>query len=145
MACLILFLLALANFTKCHFILNAPPGLGFSGNDEDTAPCGGFTVDFNNGKVNDFHVGGEAIGLTTLHAQSNFAFRAAVGNSVSGGNVTLLTPSLVEYGLGAFCVPGITAPSSWAGTQGMVQVIQAAEDGVHYQVCFNVEDFVTVV
>jgi hypothetical protein len=39
-----------------------------------------------------------------------------------------------EYGLGSFCVASVAAPDAWAGSQGVIQVIQDAKDGIHYQV-----------
>ena len=43
-----------------------------------------------------------------------------------------------EYSLGAFCEQDVPAPAAWAGKQGVLQVIQHAEDGVHYQVCLAI-------
>ncbi|KAI9767489.1 MAG: hypothetical protein M1839_004500 [Geoglossum umbratile] len=114
-----------------HFLLNYPKSLGFSDAQEDDSPCGGFQVSFDN--TTDFHVGGDSVYLTTLHPQSNFLFRGTLDQKASGNWMNLL-PVIGEYGLGDFCEPSLSTPDSWAGAMGVLQVIQDAEDGVHYQV-----------
>jgi hypothetical protein len=131
---LLLSLLALGSVSSAHFIINAPPPLGNNINNENTLPCGGFTPS-NSSTVTDFHVGGDVVALTTLHAQSFFAYRGMLGTSLSAPNWTVLLPTVEEFGLNAFCEPSIAMPASWAGSMGLLQVIQDAEDGVHYQVC----------
>jgi hypothetical protein len=124
----------LATLASAHFIVNTPPPLGSNIDNEDVAPCGGFTPSSSDSLTN-FHVGGDAIGVTTLHAQSNFAFLGLLGDSLPSSNWTFLIPTLQQYGLNGFCEPSITVPASWAGSSGLLQIIQDAEDGVHYQVC----------
>ena len=120
-----------------HFIVNTPPALGGGSNinAEDQAPCGGFSPsssDDNNSAA--FHVQGDAVGLTTLHAQSYMAFRGMPATDLARANWTVLWPTVEEFGLNGFCLPHITVPEDWAGKEGLLQVIQDAEDGVHYQV-----------
>ncbi|OAL31901.1 hypothetical protein AYO22_00771 [Fonsecaea multimorphosa] len=116
-----------------HFIILTPPPLGNNINNEDQSPCGGFSPSSSD-NITDFHVGGDAIGLTTLHAQAYFAYRGLLGTSLSNPNWTVLIPTVEEFGLNSFCQPALTVPPSWAGSTGLLQVIQDAEDGVHYQV-----------
>jgi hypothetical protein len=115
---------------SAHFILNYPTSLGFDQNTEDNSPCGGETLSFTN--TSNFHVGGDAIAFTTLHPQSDFLYRATT-DQTAAGNWTVLS-LIAEYGLGAFCEPSLSVPASWAGQVGLLQVVQNAEDGVHYQV-----------
>ncbi|TAQ89270.1 hypothetical protein B7494_g2397 [Chlorociboria aeruginascens] len=124
--------LALASLTSAHFIVTTPSPLGNNIDNEDVAPCGGFTPSGSEA-VTDFHVGGDAIGVSTLHAQASFAYRGVLGLSLSAPNWTVLLPTLQEYGLNNFCEPSIEVPALWAGEAGLLQVIQDAEDGVHYQ------------
>ena len=126
--------LALAPLASTHFVVNIPAPLSSNIDNEDVAPCGGITPS-NSDTLTDFHVGGEAISLTTLHPQSFFEYRGMLGSSVSSPNWTVLIPTVEQYGLNNFCEPGITVPASWAGSSGMLQIIQDSEDGVHYQVC----------
>jgi hypothetical protein len=125
--------LALARLASTHFIVNLPPPLGSNIDNEDEGPCGGFTPSSSD-SLTDFHVGGDAIGLTNLHAQANFAYNGMQGDSLSPANWTALIPTVAEFGLNSFCEPSIKAPAAWAGTSGLLQIIQDAEDGVHYQV-----------
>jgi hypothetical protein len=126
--------LTLLRLSWAHFIVLTPPPLGSNINNEDVSPCGGFTPSPAD-NVTDFHVGGDAIGLTTLHAQAYFAYRGQLGTSLSSSNWTVLLPTVEEYGLNDFCEPSIVVPAAWAGSVGLLQIIQDAEDGVHYQVC----------
>jgi hypothetical protein len=115
--------------------VNTPPALGSGSNinNENIVPCGGFMPSATE-NVTDFHVGGDAIGLITLHAQAGFAYRGMLGMSLSPANWTVLIPTVEEFGLNGFCEPSIAVPASWAGSSGLLQIIQDAEDGVHYQV-----------
>ncbi|PMD47215.1 hypothetical protein L207DRAFT_627905 [Hyaloscypha variabilis F] len=120
---------------SAHFIVNTPPPLGNNINNEDIAPCGGFTPSGSD-TLTAFHVGGDAIDLTTLHAQSYFDFLGMLGDSLSS-NWTFLIPTVEQYGLNGFCEPSVEVPASWAGSNGLLQIIQDSEDGVHYQ-CMHV-------
>jgi hypothetical protein len=58
-------------------------------------------------------------------------------DATASGNWSDLFPVFAEYGLGAFCEASVPAPAGWAGSRGVIQVLQDAEDGVHYQVSLN--------
>lgn len=126
--------LALAQLISAHFIVLTPPPLGTNIDNEDTAPCGGYTPSSSD-TLTDFHVGGDAIGLDSLHPQSYFSFQGQLGISLSPANWTTLIPTIEQFGLSDFCEPSIAVPASWAGSSGLLQVIEDTEDGVHYQVC----------
>jgi hypothetical protein len=98
---------------------------------ENVSPCGGFPISFSS--ATDYHVGGDSIALTTLHPQSNFLFRGTL-DPIASGKWSNFLPVVGEYGLGAFCEAIVAVPASWVGSQGIIQVVQNAEDGVHYQV-----------
>lgn len=114
--------------------MSTPPPLGNNINNEDVAPCSGFTSSSSD-KITDFHVGGDAIGFTTLHAEAYFAYRSQLGTSLTSHNWTILILMVEEFGLNQFCEPSIAVPASWAEQAGLLQIIQDAEDGMHYQVC----------
>lgn len=115
---------------NAHFTLNYPTTLGFNQNAEDESPCGGATISFTNTTA--FHVAGDAISITTLHPQSNMLYRAT-NDGTGKGNWTVLA-LIAEYGLGAFCEPSLQVPAAWVGQLGLLQIVQNAGDGVHYQV-----------
>lgn len=58
--------LALATSSSAHFLLNYPPTIGFSDDDEGTAPCGNFAVDFSKDNVTDFHVDSDVIAVVSI-------------------------------------------------------------------------------
>jgi hypothetical protein len=123
--------LALAPAVFAHFQVNVPTPWNGNIDNEDTSPCGAATPSTTS---SDFHVGGDAIGLTSLHAQCFLAYRGILGNDPTSSNWTVLIPTVEEFGLNGFCEPSIAVPASWAGSAGLLQIIQHAEDGVHYQV-----------
>ncbi|KAF7881570.1 uncharacterized protein EAF02_006258 [Botrytis sinoallii] len=117
---------------SAHFLLNYPPTYGFDDDAEGTAPCGGFTVGFDN-NVTDFHVDGDSIAMTSTHPSTTWLFRAMLGNDTAAANWTNLIPSVQQTGLGAFCEPTITVPSTFAGSQGVINVVADGPDGLLYQ------------
>ncbi|KAM3079661.1 hypothetical protein ACMFMG_006074 [Clarireedia jacksonii] len=119
-----------ARVALTHFILNYPPSLGFNADNEATSPCGGFTPSLEN--TSDYAVAQNAMAFTTLHPQSTFIFRATLDGTAKG-NWTNLLPVFEVYGLGSICETDIVVGSEWIGQKGLLQVVQHAEDGVHYQ------------
>jgi hypothetical protein len=124
--------LLFSTLSAAHFTLNYPIPLGSDTENEGIAPCGGFKFDASS-NLSDFHVGGDAISMVTTHPQANILLRGSLDTSASG-NWTDLFPVVAQYGLGAFCEPSIASPASWAGSSGIIQVIQDAVDGTLYQV-----------
>lgn len=125
-------ILLFANLTTAHFTINTPLPLGNDVSSEGIGPCGGFKYSPSS-NVTDFHVGGDAIVLATLHPQANILFRGTLDTSASV-NWTQLFPVVGQYGLGTICEPSIEAPLSWVGSVGLIQVIEDAVDGMLYQV-----------
>ena len=127
----ILYLLTILSISSAHFLLQYPATIGFNDDNEGSAPCGGFQVSFSN--TTDFHVGGDAIALTSTHPQAEWLFRATLDKTASG-NWTNLLPVIAQTDLGSFCETGVTVPTTWAGQQGIIQIVQNAADGALYQV-----------
>jgi hypothetical protein len=119
--------------STAHFLLNYPPTIGFNDASEATPPCGSFTVNFSTDNVTDFHVGGDSIAVTSIHPQATWLFRATLDQTATG-NWTDLLPAIVQTGLGPYCEPDVTVPTSYAGSKGVIQVVQDAPDGILYQV-----------
>lgn len=123
---------ALCSVTSAHFLLNYPPSIGFSDDDEGKAPCGGFTPDFSK-QLFDFHVGGEALSMKLTHPQGNWLFRVTTDQKGETDWVQV-NPILQQSGLGDFCQPEVTVPSNYTGKKGVVGVVSSAPDGLLYQV-----------
>jgi len=119
--------------STAHFLLNYPPTIGFDDDLEGTPPCGGFTVNFSTDNVTDFHVAGDSLAMSSIHPQATWLFRATLDITASG-NWTNLREPIVQIGLGDFCEQDVTVPASWAGSKGVVQIVQDAPDGILYQV-----------
>jgi hypothetical protein len=131
-----LILFAVAGFvgqSTAHFLLNYPPTIGFDDDLETTPPCGSFTVDFSTDNVTDFHVGGDSLAMTSIHPKATWLFRATLDQTATG-NWTDLLPAVVQIGLGKYCERDVIVPASFAGSKGVIQVVQDAPDGILYQV-----------
>ncbi|RFU28906.1 hypothetical protein B7463_g7415, partial [Scytalidium lignicola] len=122
----------LAKQCLAHFLLHSPATVGFDDDKEGTAPCGGFSVDFSKDNVSNFHVGGDAIALTSTHLQSTWLFRATL-DKTRATNWTDLLPAVLQSGLGAYCQKTVIVPASWAGSKGVIGIVQDAPDGLLYQ------------
>lgn len=125
--------LLLVSAAQAHFKLNFPPTIGFSDDNEGSAPCGSFTPDFTKDNVTDFHVSGEAISLLLAHPQANWLFRGTL-DQTAASNWKQLFPIVQQKGLGDFCEPSVTAPASWVGKKGVLSVVADGPDGLLYQV-----------
>jgi hypothetical protein len=121
---------AMFGLTNAHFLLNYPTTIGFDDDAEGEAPCGGQTVSFST--VTNFYVGGDYIALTSTHPTAHWAFRATLDQTATS-NFTYLSPVVSQAALGNLCEP-VTVPSTFAGSKGIVQIVQSATDGLLYQV-----------
>ena len=119
---------------NAHFLLNYPTTVGFDDDLEATAPCGGFDVSFAN--VTNFYVGGDSIALTSTHPASTWLFRATL-DTKGEGNWSVLLPAIAQQTQGPFCEKSVMVPASFAGQQGVIQVIEDAVDGQLFQVCIT--------
>ena len=128
---LLLSVAVLIQYATAHFLLQYPLSLGFNDMDEVIAPCGGFDIPAS-GVSNDLPVDGFPLQLYTMHPQSDFAIRFTTRRQ-EPFNWTNLQPVLSQQGLGAFCLPQVSAPSEWEGQDGVLQVIQHGPDGFLYQ------------
>ena len=117
--------------SMAHFLLHHPNTIGFDDDNEGLAPCGGFNVSFDN--MTNYHVAGDYVYLTSIHPQANWLFRATL-DVTAASNWTDLLPVIGQSALGDFCEPSVTVPAPWAGSSGIVQIVQDAPDGILYQV-----------
>ncbi|KAL7930296.1 hypothetical protein V8C35DRAFT_313494 [Trichoderma chlorosporum] len=127
-------ILSLASVSSAHFLLNYPTSIGFDDDKEGTAPCGGFTPDLSSGskQLVDFHVGGDSLAVKSTHPQDTWLFRATLDGTAESGWQQIF-PIVQQSGLGDFCEPVITLPSSWAGKKGVIGIVADAPDGLLYQ------------
>lgn len=123
--------------SQAHFLLNTPPTIGFDDSLESTPPCGSFTPNLSSPNLTSFHVGGDAIALTSTHPAATWLFRATLDPTASGNWTTLREP-VAQTGLGDYCETDVEVPGSWVGEKGVVGVVQDAVDGLLYQVGFAV-------
>lgn len=123
---------ALCGVGSAHFLLNYPKSIGFDDASEDKGPCGGFTPDFSKNVV-DFHVGGDAISTKLTHPQGNWLFRVTTDEKAESGWEQIF-PIVQQSGLGDFCQPQVTVPSSLVGKKGVLSVVSSATDGLLFQV-----------
>lgn len=128
--------LSLASVSSAHFLMNYPDSIGFDDDKEGTAPCGGFTPDISSGskQLVDFHVGGDSLAMRATHNQVTWLFRVTLDGTAQSGWKQIF-PIVQQSGLGNFCEPQITLPSSYAGKKGVISVVTDAPDGLLYQVC----------
>lgn len=123
--------------STAHFLLHYPPSIGFDDDIEGTPPCGGFNAGDSKNNLTDFHVDSDYIALTSTHPVATWLFRATLDQTASG-NWTSLLPAVQQTALGDFCESGLKVPSTWAGSKGVIGIVQDAADGLLYQVslCF---------
>lgn len=124
--------ICLLGHSTAHFTLSYPPTIGFDEDLEGKAPCGGFTADFSKPGLTDFHIGGDFIALASTHPAATWLFRATL-DQTAAGNWTNLLPAVQQSGLGNFCESGLKLPEAWAGSKGVVSIVQTATDGLLYQ------------
>jgi len=116
---------------SAHFILQYPNSLGFDDDNESNAPCGGFDVVFGSNDSS-VPVDGFPVSSLSTHPAADWLFRATL-DTKAPFNWTNMLPVVSETGLGQFCLPNLVTPATFAGKQGVVQVIQKGPDGVLYQ------------
>lgn len=83
-------------------------------------------------------VGGNAIVLTSIYPQATWLFRATLDLTASG-NCTNLLPAIQQTGLGAYCERDVTVPAAWAGSKGIIGVVQDTLDGILDQVYRSIQ------
>jgi len=71
--------------------------------------------------------------MYSLSPKAIWLFRATLDLTASG-NWTTLLPAIAQTGLGDYCEQDVMVPVSWAGSKGVLQVVQDALDGILYQV-----------
>ncbi|RYP73087.1 hypothetical protein DL771_003838 [Monosporascus sp. 5C6A] len=124
--------LALACGVQAHFTLRYPTPLGPI-EDESTGPCGGYTPDLSTVETTDFHVGGDAIAVSTGHAQNNWLYRITTDDDIASANWTQVYPIVIQSGLNTYCQPAVTIPEEFEGRKAILSVVGHASDGLLYQ------------
>ena len=125
-------LVLFSSIVRCHFVLNYPTSLGFDDENESDGPCGGVDIVFASNDTT-VQVDGFAIAMMSTHPASEFLLRATLSKAAPF-NWTNLLPVVSETGIGDFCLPSLSAPDSFIGRQGLLQVVQDGPDGLLYQV-----------
>nr|OQO17042.1 hypothetical protein B0A51_15065 [Rachicladosporium sp. CCFEE 5018] len=131
MLSLTVFTLALAGASTAHFVLNWPPTAGFIDDSESTGPCGGAVVTVNS-SAPEVQVDRFAIQVLSTHPQGQWQFRATT-DTQEPYNWTEIVPEVDTEGAGIFCLNYMSAPTSFAGSKGIIQVTDTSVDGVLYQ------------
>ncbi|KAK6533721.1 hypothetical protein TWF694_002652 [Orbilia ellipsospora] len=123
-------LLGLSHLASAHFLLNSPPTIGFSDDDEGTYPCGSFDAT-DRKTVTNFPVGGIAVSVTSTHPQDTWFIRAALTNDTE--NWVELIPPVSQQGQGNFCFSNVPGLAAWENLDAVLQVITLAPDGYLFQ------------
>lgn len=125
-------ILATVSVSSAHFILHWPPTAGFIDDTESTGPCGGATVSVNSSSPQ-VQVEQFAVQIESTHPEGQWMFRGTLSTE-EPYNWTDIVPVVNTTGLGEFCLPSLRVPSEWAGSAGILQVIDNSPDGTLYQV-----------
>ncbi|KAK6336090.1 hypothetical protein TWF696_001658 [Orbilia brochopaga] len=123
-------LLSLLQLTKAHFLLNSPPTIGFSDDEEGDYPCGSFDAT-DRKTVTDFPIGGIPIALTSTHPEVTWFYRAALLNDTN--NWVDLYQSITQVGQGNFCSQNVPGLADWEGQDAVLQIAASAPDGWLFQ------------
>ncbi|KAF3929006.1 hypothetical protein ABW19_dt0210048 [Dactylella cylindrospora] len=129
----LLFALLSVSLVNAHFTLRHPVPLGKSAANQDTGPCGGYSISEST-EITNFYVDGDAIAYSSSHPQVKLLLRVVEGNTAEGEDLdwTQVFPIVEQNGAGDFCEPLITVPRELVGKMGVLQVIQNAVDGMLY-------------
>ncbi|RYP07805.1 hypothetical protein DL764_002310 [Monosporascus ibericus] len=124
--------LALACGIQAHFTLDYPPPLG-PVEDQSAGPCGGYTPDLSTVETTDFHVGGDAIAVSTGHPQNYWLYRITIDDDLTSANWTQVYPIVIQTGFDMYCQPAVTIPEEFEGQTAILSVVGHATDGLLYQ------------
>lgn len=95
--------------------------------------CGGVATEPSDSTV-DLTVDQFAVSIRSSHPEGHWSFNIA--NSTSPPfNWTSITNIVETQGVGDFCLPALSIPAEYAGSSGVLQIIDNASDGMLYQVC----------
>ncbi|KAJ6257454.1 hypothetical protein Dda_7238 [Drechslerella dactyloides] len=123
-------LLSLLPLARAHFLLNSPPTIGFSDDDEGDYPCGSFDASSRT-TVTNFPSGGIPISLTSTHPQVTYFYRVALLNDTNAW-VDLHQP-IAQVGQGKFCSQDVPGLAAWEGQDAVLQIAASAPDGWLFQ------------
>ncbi|KAF3904232.1 hypothetical protein ABW21_db0207719 [Orbilia brochopaga] len=123
-------LLPLLPLATAHFLLNSPPTIGFSDDDEGDYPCGSFDATSRK-TVTDFPTGGLPISLTSTHPEVTWFYRAALLNDTN--TWVDLSQAIDQVGQGNFCSQNVPGLAAWEGKDAVLQIAASAPDGWLFQ------------
>jgi len=120
-------LLAIASLTTAHFNLDFPKVRDFNEDTLDQFPCGGYNTPST--ARTPWPLTGGQIALRMGHSQSHIEVLIALGNDPGSAFNTILRPTFLQTGLGAFCMTGLTLPSTFNVSEGTNATIQVITNG----------------
>ncbi|ORY59173.1 uncharacterized protein BCR38DRAFT_65835 [Pseudomassariella vexata] len=127
--------LLIARAANAHFTLTSPSPIGtFDEDEEDNAPCGGYTPDFSSQTPTDFHVGGDSIVTLSTHPQTTWLYRITT-DETANGNWSEIYPIWLQSGQGTMCIPSVIINESYVGQKVVLSVVGNGPDGILYQAC----------
>ena len=119
-----------------HFILQTPKSQGFVDVLEGVGPCGSLDIT-NRENITPWPIAGSVVDVTSTHDQATWSYKASLLNDTN--TWVDLQPTIRQQGIGEFCLPSVPGPKGWKDLDGVIQVIQHAEDGDMYQVSKTIE------
>lgn len=123
-----------ATLATAHFqVLYPPTGQPFDDEEEATGPCGGLELETSDSNA-DVQVDRFAVSIRSTHPEGSWSFRGTTSTSAPY-NFTDITPTINTQGIGDFCLTMLSVPSDWAGSSGILQIVDNSDDGMLYQVC----------
>jgi len=122
--------LSLAACASAHFTLDYPTSIGFSDENENIAPCGGFIPNLGGSLVN-FSIAGDWIQINNHHPESLLHYRISNEDNTTWLD---LNPIVHQVGLGKLCIKTGAAPERFLGTRGVIQVVGDGHGGALFQV-----------
>lgn len=125
-------LLAVIHVAAAHFTLKYPGSIGYDESTQDIPPCGGFQINYTH--TTRLAIGGDSISVDTSEDGVTWLFRGTIDRAAGSGWANLL-PAISQDSSGAYCAQfAVTAPKSFIGHLGVLQVIQKTSSGLKYQV-----------
>lgn len=122
-----------ATLASAHFqVLYPSTGTPFNDEEQATGPCGGPNPEVSDSSA-DIQVDRFAVSIRSGHPEGHWSFRGTTSTSAPY-NFTDIMPMIQTSGIGHFCLTMLSVPSEWAGSSGIIQIVDNSDDGMLYQV-----------
>jgi hypothetical protein len=128
----LLSLLSLVSSGTAHFFLQLPDSIGFSDNEMDQGPCGGFDPKTRDGPVTDWPINGHPVSLISTHQDVVWHVDAALLSDTS--NFVPIVKPFRQTGVGEICFESIPGKESWIGKDVVISIYQVTNHGDLFQV-----------